>query len=121
MSSTTDSSVSYVGCILDCPQARAIEKLGLEDDDREDSKPEGSCTCSACVEHKDDPSSNVCGNCDCVLHDWVHIYCLVHTDGEEVSFCSDCWQTHRKDMKAEGWKDANAEDNGDGFSSDEDE
>jgi len=83
-------------------------------------EPEGSCTCRECVEHED-PSTNVCGNCDCVLHDWVHIYCLVHTDGEETTFCSDCWQTHRKEMKAEGWKDANAEWNNDGFSSDEDD
>jgi hypothetical protein len=64
------------------------------------------------VAHKDDPSSNECGYCECTLHDTVHVYCLVQTDGsgEEMAICSDCWQSHTAELKEEGWENQDGSD-----------
>lgn len=76
--------------------------------DPESEEPKGSCTCSSCVEAKDDPESNQCENCEAVLHEWVAIKCLVKpSTSEELCWCADCWEDLKGDMKAEGWKNGN--------------
>lgn len=50
------------------------------------------CDCRECEDHKDDPKSNLCEDCECVLHEWVAIHCLSNALGEEAVLCDDCWQ-----------------------------
>ena len=52
----------------------------------------------------DDQYQQLCPNCDCVLHEGVGIYCLEHEDGEEAVLCSDCWDCLKEELKTEGWK-----------------
>jgi hypothetical protein len=51
-----------------------------------------------------------CDNCEIVLHDDIHIFCLTHkTEGEAV-FCSECWHDLSDAMRKEGWRSDEDED-----------
>lgn len=81
--SSDTTTIAYVGCILDCPQAREIERIGLQ----------------ALADEEDK-----CHECDCVLHDGVPIQCIEHVDGEERTLCNDCWEEVEEQARADGWR-----------------
>ena len=48
---------------------------------------------------------DTCENCDCECGEDVHVFCLVRGE-EDMLLCSDCWVSFKKEWKAEGWVDA---------------
>lgn len=87
---------------LTAADRRRPDEINIENKDKYDF--EDNCNCTACTEHADDPSKNKCCECECVLHDSVHIYVIANKDGDERVLCSACWQDTEDDYRADGYR-----------------
>jgi hypothetical protein len=53
---------------------------------------------------------DTCDTCDIALTDDIHIFCLTHKTEGELVFCSECWHDLSDEMRKEGWRSDEDED-----------
>ena len=101
-------------CGVDCPEAEYClgrKQWSCGPECRDDW---GAAPCGHKYDNGDDcfcavGSESHCAECLAHIDDErVTIYCL-RREGEEMTVCGECWDSGKKEFKAEGWYDQNAD------------